>query len=90
MEALTLYRSKYFLMRETKQPTYLDFFDIEDKDLKYLYDYEDQTVRYNGKWFFIEQHHQDFSSEERRDASPKAYIKYLYKKTNHPLTGERR
>jgi len=80
IETTVLYEGIYYLMRETKKPTYLNFYELEEKDLWDLIVYCDQTVRYNDKWFFISMKKTYFSTKERRDAAPKQYIKYLYKK----------
>ncbi len=76
----TLYEHCYYLMKETKKPTHLDFYELEDKDLRMLDAYEKQTVRYQGKWFFVTYRKQYFYSEESQKNAPRVYIKYLYKK----------
>ena len=76
----TLYEHCYYLMTETKKPKYLDFYDLEDKDLGWLVSYRNQTVRYRGKWFFVTYKKTYFSSEKAAKEAPENYIKYLYQK----------
>ena len=75
-----LYEGSYYLIRQTKKPKYLDFYELEDKDLSCIECYLEQTVRYKNDWYFIEQKHRYFHSENERDISPRYYIKKLYKK----------
>lgn len=75
-----LYEHCYYLMRETKNPKYLDFYDLEDKDLKSIECYLEQTVRYKNKWYFIESKKTYFYTEEAREKASKHMIKELYKK----------
>lgn len=81
----TLYESNYYLIKETKKPVYLDFYELDDTDFTEakICCYLEQTVRYNGKWFFITTKKRYFSTAVGRDAAPKVVIKYLYKK---PIT----
>ena len=85
----TLYEQLYYLIRETKKPTYLDFYDLDDSDFTEakLCCYLEQTIRYKGRWFFITTKKQYFSTAEDRDAAPKMLIKYLYQKPE-PITKE--
>ena len=75
-----LYEQWYYLMKETKKPTYLDFYDLEDRDLNFIENYLEQTVRYQDKWYFVTNGKKYFSTAEDRDTAPKYYIKELYKK----------
>lgn len=72
-----LHEHNYYLMQETKKPTYLDFYELEEKDLPKIDCYLEQTVRYNDKWFFIKSAKTYFSL--RQENYPKLWIKYLYK-----------
>jgi len=74
-----LYEHLYYLMRQTKQPKYLDFYELEGKDLKKLEYYVNQTIRYNGEWYFVKMEKTYFYDEFRRDAAPMYYIKKLWK-----------
>ena len=76
--AETLYEHVYYLVKETKKPKYLDFYDLRETDNPEYY--LDQTVRINGKWFFMTTGKTHFRSAADRDNAPKIYIKYLYKK----------
>lgn len=77
-----LYEQHYYLIKETKKPTYLNFYELDDADFTefMLCGYLEQTIRYNGKWFFVTTKKQYFSTEAGRDEAPKILIKYLYKK----------
>ena len=75
-----LYSHQYYLVKETKNPTYLDFYDLTDKDMKYPEIYLEQTIRYRDRWFFVTSKTEYFRSEVEREKAPKVYIKYLYKK----------
>ena len=77
-----LYEHCYYLIKETKKPTYLDFYDLDDTDFieAKLCCYLEQTIRYKGKWFFVTTKKQYFSTAEDRDTAPKMLIKYLYRK----------
>lgn len=79
---ITMYEGGRYLMKETKQPKYLDFFDLEDKHLSVLAVYVDQTVRYKNKWFFITYKTKLFYSKKDRDNYAENWIKYLYKQPN--------
>jgi len=73
-----LYENSYYLLRETKNPTYLDFYELNDRDVEFpaIVAYAKQTVRYKGKWFFVE-----YKTEigcEKRGVS--VFLKHLYKK----------
>lgn len=76
----TLYEHYAYIARETKQPKYLDFYELEQKDLKNIECYLDQTVRIDNKWFFVTTAKKYYRSEAERDRAPKFYIKRLYKK----------
>lgn len=76
----TLYEHCFYLVKETKKPTYLDFYDLEDKDLKSIECYLEQTVRINNKWYFVTTGKKYFRSEADRENAPKYYIKALYQK----------
>ena len=76
----TLYEHCYYQMRETKRPKYLDFYELEKKDLQHIECYLEQTVRYSEKWFFIEMKKTYFQSAYLRDQAPRNWIKYLYQK----------
>ena len=77
-----LYEHFYYLIKETKKPTYLDFYDLDDSDFTEtkLCCYLEQTIRYGGKWFFVTTKKQYFGTEAGRDAAPKMLIKHLYQK----------
>jgi len=75
-----LYEQVYYLIKETKKPTYLDFYDLDDADLKMIECYLEQTIRYKNRWYFITTKKQYFSNAEKRDTAPKIYLKNLYKK----------
>lgn len=75
-----LYEHYYYLMKETKKPKYLDFYELEDTDLKNIECYLEQTVRYKNKWYFIEFKKKYFYTEEARKNAPKYMIKELYQK----------
>lgn len=76
----TLYEHCYYLMKETKKPVYLDFYELEKKDLPNIVCYLEQTVRYNGKWFFIKMLKSYFKEYNQRENAPKNWIKFLYQK----------
>ena len=76
----TLYEHWYYVMRETKKPVYLVFYDLERKDLQDIECYLEQTVRYDGKWFFVKAKTTYFGNERDRDAAFRLFIKFLYKK----------
>ena len=78
----TLYEHCYYLIKETKKPKYLDFYELEEKDFEYpmVVSYLEQTVRYNDKWYFITTKNIHYRTIEERDKAPKVYIKELYKK----------
>ena len=76
----TMYEGGYYLMKETKQPKYLDFYDLKKEDLSSLVAYVDQTVRYKKRWFFVTHKTKLFYSFDVRDNYPENWIKYLYKK----------
>ena len=78
----TMYEGGRYLMKETKQPKYLNFFDLKDKDLSLLVAYVDQTIRYKNKWFFVTHNTKLFYSEKDRDNYAENWIKYLYKQPN--------
>jgi len=59
----------------------MDFYDLEDKNLKDLLLYENQTVRYKGKWYIVKEKKQLFRTEEERDKFPVNWIKNPYKNT---------
>lgn len=84
-----LYEHQYYLVKETKQPTFLDFYGLEDKDFAefIVAGYVNQTIQYKNKWFFVTIQKKYFSTEEKRDASPKVLIKYLYKEPK-PISEE--
>lgn len=77
-----LYEHQYYLIKETKKPFYLDFYDLDDSDFTEarLCCYLEQTIRYKDKWFFVTTKKQYFSTETARDNAPKILIKYLYQK----------
>jgi len=75
----TMYEGGYYLMKETKQPKYLDFYDLKKEDLAILRTYIGQTVRYKKRWFFVTYKTKLFYSFDVRDNYPKNWIKYLYK-----------
>ena len=75
----TRYEGGYYLIKETKQPKYLDFYDLKKKDLTTLWAYVGQTVGYRKRWFFITYKTTLFYSEKARDNYAKNWIKYLYK-----------
>lgn len=77
-----LYSQYYYILRETKNPKYLDFYDLDDKDINEfdLALYQNQTIKYKNKWFFVTWKKRYCNSEKKRDALPERYIKYLYKK----------
>ena len=75
-----LYEYCYYLMRQTKKPKYLDFYELKDKDLKCLDSYLEQTVRYKNEWYFIESKRKYFHNKLDRDNAPRYIIKKLYKK----------
>ena len=76
----TMYEGGYYLMKETKQPKYLDFYDLKKEDLAILRTYIGQTVRYKKRWFFVTHKTKLFYSFDVRDNYPENWIKYLYKK----------
>ena len=75
-----LYEHCYYLMRQTKNPKYLDFYDLEEKDLRCIDCYLEQTVRYNNEWYFVEMKKKYYYNEIDREKAPKYMIKKLYKK----------
>ncbi len=75
-----LYERHYYLMKQTKKPVYLDFYELEDKDLKLLNIYLEQTVRYKNEWYFIEWKKKYYHNEENAKKAPEFMIKKLYKK----------
>ena len=85
---MTLYEGMYYLIKETKQPKYLDFYELEEKDLNDPVMYLEQTVRYAGKWYFITTKTRCFDSENERDSAPKVYIKNLYQKKKPLMIGK--
>jgi hypothetical protein len=76
----TLFEHCYYQARETKKPIYLDFYEIEKKDLPHIDCYLEQTIRYNNKWYFVEMKKTYFRSETQRNNAPKYWIKNLYQK----------
>lgn len=66
-------------MRETKKPKYLDFYDLEREDLKNIEIYLENTVRYDGRWYFIETKKRYFRDEKESKKAEKIYIKNLYR-----------
>ena len=80
-----LYEHYYYLMHETKRPKYLDFYDLNNKDLSMLELYMDQTVRYEGKWFFVKQYKKYFRDKKIRDSAPRNFIRYLYERKMIPV-----
>jgi len=83
----TLYEHCFYLIKETKKPKYLDFYDLNEKDLNSPEIYLEQTIRFNDKWYFITTGKQYCRSEEERENTPKIYIKHLYKKKEPLLEG---
>ena len=81
-----VYSHYYYLVRETKRPTYLDFYDLTDKDMEYPEIYLEQTIRYKNKWFFVTSKTKYFRTEKEQQEAPRVYIKYLYKKPVSFLT----
>lgn len=77
-----LYEHIYYLIKETKKPKYLDFYELDDTDFTEakLCCYLEQTIRYKGKWFFVTTKKQYFSTEAGRDTASKMLLKYLYRK----------
>jgi len=79
----TVYEATYYIMiGKTKlcNGMNLDFYDLEDKDLKSLICYFNKTVRYKGKWFIVKSKTNWFDSEKDRDNYAENWIKYPYKK----------
>jgi len=74
-----LYEHVYYIIKETKKPKYLDFYELTEKDLKDPEIYLEQTIRYNDKWFFITTGKQYFATEISSLLAPKIFIKYLYR-----------
>jgi hypothetical protein len=74
-----LYEHVFYLIKETRKPKYLDFYELDDKDLKSPEFYLEETIRHNGKWYFITTSKQYFRSEELRAKAPRVFIKHLYK-----------
>ncbi len=75
----TLYEHCYYRLRETKKPTYLDFYELDVNDLHNLECYLNQTIRFQNKWYFLEMKKKYFYTEKERDATPKYMMKPLYK-----------
>jgi len=73
------YEGIYYLMKETKQPKYLDFYDLKREDLTTIWFYVGQTVRYRKRWFFVTDETKLFYSKKERDNYPQNWIKHLYK-----------
>ena len=80
METSTIFEHCYYLVKQTKKPTYLDFYDISPKDLKFPEIYCDQTVRIEGNWYFVTMKKTYYYNEEEWKTAPRVYIKRLYKK----------
>lgn len=80
-----LYEHYYYLMQETKNPKYLDFYDLDNKDLSLLELYINQTVRYRGRWFFVKQYKKYFRNKKNADVAPGNFIKYLYERKMTPV-----
>lgn len=79
----TIYEKIYYVMQgKTKLccDMNLNFFDLTDKDLNFLLIYENETVRYKGKWFVVKRKKTFFNFKSIRDKFPENWIKYPYKK----------
>jgi len=75
-----LYEKTQYLLKQTFKPKYLDFYDINEKDLTMPEIYLNQTLRFNNKWYFLTKSKKYFYSAEERDKMPELLIKDLYKK----------
>lgn len=77
---MTLYEKTQYILKQTQKPKYLDFYDLDKKDLTMPEIYIGETIRLENKWFFLEVKKKYFNSEKERDEAPTTLIKELYKK----------
>lgn len=74
-----VHRRYIFIAKETKKPRYLDFYDLDS--FREISLYEKQTVRLNGKWYFVEGRIEDFIENPKTNI----FIKPLGKQMNEFL-----